>query len=277
MWVMGIRHLALAGALFLGAFGAIGAAAAADLRLPSPPPIAPEPVAFGGWYLRGDVGASIYSSGSWEHGAITNTNTAVWNDHTAGNAGFVGAGVGYQFNSWFRGDITGEYRWGAKMGALASYTAFCPVAVCYDIYDGGLLSSATFMANGYVDLGTWSGLTPYVGVGIGTSYLKMTKSYDYGPQTLAVGWINGDEKWNFAWALMAGIGYAVAPNLTFELGYRYLNMGDAKLGASVCPGGGQCGFDGKIKTVDSHDIRFGIRWLLAEPVYYEAPPLVRKY
>ena len=54
---MGIRHLALAGALFLGAFGAIGAAAAADLRLPSPPPIAPEPVAFGGWYLRGDVGA----------------------------------------------------------------------------------------------------------------------------------------------------------------------------------------------------------------------------
>ena len=95
---MGIRHLALAGALFLGAFGAIGAAAAADLRLPSPPPIAPEPVAFGGWYLRGDVGASIYSSGSWEHGAITNTNTAVWNDHTAGNAGFVGAGVGYQFD-----------------------------------------------------------------------------------------------------------------------------------------------------------------------------------
>lgn len=273
---MGIKQIAMACAL---AMGMIGPAAAADLlRLPPPPPVAPEPVDFGGWYLRGDAGGSIYQSGSWAHGAVSNTPTASFVEHAAGNAGFVGGGVGYQFNNWLRADITGEYRWGAKVGARASYTAFCPVAVCDDIYDGGTLSSTVFMANGYVDLGTWSGITPYLGAGLGTAYMKTTKSYDFGPQTLAVGWINGDTRWNFAWALMAGVGYAVAPNLKLELGYRYLNLGEAKLGASVCPGGGTCGFDGKIKNVDSHDIRIGLRWMLADSApAYEPPPLVRKY
>jgi opacity protein-like surface antigen len=273
---MGIKEFALGCVL---AFGIIAPAAAADLRLPPPPVVAPEPYAeFGGWYLRGDAGASIYSSGNWQHGAISNTPTASFVETTIGNAGFVGAGVGYQFNNWLRADITGEYRWGVKIGARASYTAFCPVAVCDDIYDGGLVSSGVFLANGYVDLGTWSGFTPYVGVGLGTAYVKSTKSYDFGPQTLAVGWINGGASWNFAWAVMAGVGYAVAPNLKLELGYRYLNMGDAKLGANVCPGGGQCGYDGSVKNIASQDIKVGLRWLLAEPVpAYEPPPLVRKY
>ena len=44
-------------------FGAVGAAFAADLP---PPPVMdyppPEPVSFGGWYLRGDVGVGVASS-----------------------------------------------------------------------------------------------------------------------------------------------------------------------------------------------------------------------
>ncbi|MHB2166835.1 outer membrane protein [Alsobacter sp. R-9] len=275
---MGIRQWAIIGATLLGATGTFQSANAADLRLPPPPAPPPEMVAdFGGWYLRGDAGGSVYTSGSWQHGAISNTATAVWNEHSIGNAGFVGGGVGYQFNNWFRADLTGEYRWGVGVGAVASYTAFCPAGTCYDIYDGGTISGSTWMANAYVDLGTWGGLTPFVGFGIGASYLNTGKSYDYGPQTLAVGWIESADTWNFSWALMAGLSYAVAPNLKLELGYRYLNLGDAKLGASVCPGGGACGYSGKIKDVASNDIRFGVRWMLAEPLPVPEGPIVRKY
>ena len=47
-----LNALLLAGAV---AFGAIGTAHAADLPYPpSIEPMAPEPVEFGGWYLRGD-------------------------------------------------------------------------------------------------------------------------------------------------------------------------------------------------------------------------------
>ena len=37
-------------------------------------------------------------------------------------------------------------------------------------------------------------------------------------------------KWNFAWALHAGVAYKVTPNFTVELAYRYLDMGDGLTG-----------------------------------------------
>ena len=40
-------------------------------------------------------------------------------------------------------------------------------------------------------------------------------------------------KWNFAWALHAGVGYKVSPNVTIELAYSYMNLGDATTGANT--------------------------------------------
>ena len=37
-------------------------------------------------------------------------------------------------------------------------------------------------------------------------------------------------KWNFAWALHAGLAYKVTPNFTVELAYRYLDLGDGMTG-----------------------------------------------
>ena len=36
------------------------------------------------------------------------------------------------------------------------------------------------MVNGYVDLGTWSGITPYVGAGVGFAYNKLSGFTDSG-------------------------------------------------------------------------------------------------
>ncbi len=61
---------------------------------------------------------------------------------------------------------TAEYRTKAKFKAIGSYTEFCPGGRCFDVYDGNH-SAVVLMANGYIDLGTWMCLTPFVGGGVG--------------------------------------------------------------------------------------------------------------
>ena len=99
--------------------------------------------------------------------------------------------------------------------------------------------------------------------------------------------ISDRTRWNFAWALMAGLSYDVTPNLKLDLGYRYLNMGRGTTGTINC----LCGvsFPGfTIAGMASHDLKIGMRWMLndrpapvmaaAAPMPAPMPaPLVRKY
>ncbi len=82
----------------------------------APPPVADE---FVGWYLRGDVGLTQQKVKSLFNVLYEAPGTSV---QTLG-AGFSGAslfgvGVGYQFGSWFRVDVTGEYRAKASIHGL---------------------------------------------------------------------------------------------------------------------------------------------------------------
>ncbi len=96
------------------------------------------------------------------------------------------------------------------------------------------------MANGYVDLGTWWCVTPFIGAGIGTSYNQHQRlpRRRRGQQwrrrsTTSVVYAADNGKWNFAWALHAGLAYKVSPNVTVELAYSYMNLGDATTGANT--------------------------------------------
>jgi len=40
-------------------------------------------------------------------------------------------------------------------------------------------------------------------------------------------------KWNFAWALYAGLAYQVTPAFTVEFAYRYVNLGNADDGSAA--------------------------------------------
>jgi opacity protein-like surface antigen len=262
---------------------------AADL-LPPPPmvePMAPAPVEFGGWYLRGDVGVGIpqvSGSNSTFYGPGTVPGFGE-NSHELDSHAFIGAGVGYQINNWFRADVTGEYRASSRYSGLEHYANVfgtppaCGIGqpYCYDGYSGSV-TSGVFLANGYVDLGTWSGLKPYLGVGIGGSYNKMSNLTDYG---LGFGTAPDNGKFSLAWALMAGIGYQITPNLTLELGYRYLNMGNVQSGIIQCYNTASCGPGEQLNfKLASQDIRIGMRWMFADvappPPQFQAP-LVRKY
>ena len=112
-------------------------------------------------------------SRSFKEFDFTQTNNAfVWpaswriDQKEMGDACFIGAGFGYQWNSWLRFDATAEYRAKTRFKAIGSYTEFCPGGRCFDVYDGNH-SAVVVMANAYIDLGTWMCLTPFIGAGVG--------------------------------------------------------------------------------------------------------------
>jgi len=288
-----VKFLVAAGAATLLS----SAAFAADMPSIMPPPqpyYAPPPQQdFGGWYLRGDVGMTNSQgklhSNSYDTLPAGTTLTQNGEGFTGGTS--WGVGVGYQFNNWLRGDITGEYRSRVAFSG-ADYVMFPngggPLA---DSYTGGY-TSWVGLVNAYADLGTWWCLTPFVGVGVGAAHIQTTGFQDsttvfttvgVPPATQAVVtggsyFANGASTTNFAWAAHAGVAYKVNNNFTVELAYRYLDMGTAVHGFGSSFDGsnsGQSTF--QYRDLISQDVRLGVRWNLDCCDYNPPPrPLVTK-
>lgn len=297
--------------------GAPCLAQAADLLPPPPPP----PVEVGGgWYLRGDVGVSAYAA--TQYTAYGDAKGATLYDESYRNTGmgsgaFAGIGVGYQFNPFFRGDVTAEYRFSDGISGTRRYeteglyTSYNPAGADFTIPlrsrtdddSKARFDSAVVLANAYFDLGTWYGVTPFVGAGAGVAFNTLsggktdarrteptisycidactgnivpyavpgvygtrTDRYDYKDKTTT----------SFAWALHAGLAYDVTSNFKVELAYRYLNLGSAKTGVGesyCCTGIG--GY--KVKTIEAHDVKIGLRYLLGGVVAAPLPPLMADY
>jgi len=274
-----LKTLALAGAAIITT---IPAARAADLP-PAyrAPPVVVEEFA-GGWYLRGDIGISSKSvkDTKYDFGTLappTSVQTVTKDFETDG---IFGLGIGYQFNHWFRADLTAEYR---SPATFHGYEINRFGQTLIPEHNTAVMHSFVAMANVYADLGTWWCITPFVGAGAGMAYNKLS-----GFQDFVIGGLNpgngflvnannsadADGKWNFAWALHAGLAYKVTPGFTVELAYRYLNLGDAATGTPIS------GFDGtyqgakyELNNISSHDVKLGVRWMLMPE---SAPPLVRK-
>jgi opacity protein-like surface antigen len=251
------------------------AAKAADLPAFLPPP-PPPPVEFGGWYLRGDIGFSnqqvknLFNVLNNDPGVSVRTVDASFDA-----APFFGLGVGYRLNNWLRFDVTGEYRGSANFHGL-EIVSFNGTVIGTDEYRARK-SEWLVMTNAYVDLGTWWCVTPFIGAGIGASYNKISSFTDINTPNLGVAYAPDSAKWNFAWALHAGLGYQVTPGLTLELAYRYLNLGDAQSGDIITFDGTNNRFNPEhFNTLTSHDIKLGVRWMLEPELPPPPPPLMSK-
>ena len=66
-----------------------------------------------------------------------------------------------------------------------------------------------FLANAYLDLGTWWCVTPFVGAGIGFSRVSISSFVDVNTPNAGVAFADTASQWNFAWALHAGLAYQV--------------------------------------------------------------------
>jgi len=269
--MVNVRVLMIAGVAALSAT----AAKAADLPLPPAPGVVEEA---GGWYLRGDIGMSNQRVGSLFN-VLYNTATSV---NTAqkdfDSAPIFGLGVGYQYH-WFRADVTGEYRGKANFHGLDIVTSGGNNFT--DEYRGSK-SEWLVLANVYADLGTWWNVTPFIGAGIGASYNTIHNFLDVCTTcTPAPGVATGAtaSKWNFAWALHAGLAYKATRNMTVELAYRYVNLGDAMSGDLIdYLGGNTVNNPMYFRGLTSHDVKLGVRWMLDAPESRTVvlPPLMRR-
>ena len=245
------------------------------------------------WYIRGDVGASFDNAPTVSFSSIStppqgNASTPLSpligsnqfeHDFTADVA------VGFRVNNYLR--FEGEYNYRTGPGGQNSSTVICPygaygvssqtpnaqgVLLEYGyLYNpsntcNGVLNvqqqSNMLLANGFVDLGTFWGVTPYVGGGVGASlntlsgnlvYNETANGQPYAANLSPTGtypqiWVNSagapvspqpkiafttqnwnrtisSTRWSFAYDLMAGIGIKLTPSATLDIGYRYLNTG----------------------------------------------------
>lgn len=216
---------------------------------------------FDGWYLRGDLGM-----GNPAISGLDNLLYASAVDHHLIDYGFdsspiFGLGFGYRFKPWLRMDVTGEYR--GKSGFHGS-----------DVYGGddpgpneyaAKLSSLTFLANLYADLGTWQKITPFVGAGIGYSRNTISGFTDVNIVHDGMAFAKDTSIWKFTWALHAGLAYQMTDNAAFEFAYRYLDMGEACSGdIYTWDGINNVNNPMKFKDLVSHDFKFGMRWHLRE-------------
>ena len=271
MAVQSLKYSLLAGAVLL----ASGAAQAADYSPPPPPQMvvqpAPEPCC-DTWYLRGFIGAGINANMTLEATAFADTYFA---SNSIADSYFIGGGAGYIWNNWLRFDVSAEYRAKTRITALAVSQPGGAGPVALDQYEGNL-SSWVLLANAFVDLGTWNCFTPFVGAGVGIAYNTISNFTDVTPNVAAFGADGssfglgrGTSNSSLAWALYAGMSYAVTKNFTIDLTYRYLNYGTAKETVD-CNGGSGC-IDFEFKNLHSSDIMLGLRWVCCDL----APPLPR--
>jgi opacity protein-like surface antigen len=271
---------------------------AADMPLPPQQYYAPAPPPedFGGWYLRGDIGFSNQRVKNIEMGDGRNAALNSLDQTTSfDTAGIYQGGVGYQFNSWLRGDITGQYRGNSNFKGTDRITGFASDAALYNGVNNynATKSEWVVMANAYVDLGTWWCVTPFIGAGVGMARVNIANYTDNGALdafdagggvvTRNVGpfpsYANASSasKWNLAWALHTGLAYKINPATTVELGYSYMNMGDGATGPVTTYNGFTRGVAMQFKDITSHDLKLGVRWNLdSPPAYAPPPPLVRK-
>jgi opacity protein-like surface antigen len=275
-----VKSLAVAGAAVLST---ISIANAADLPaiIQKAPPIPVEE--YSGWYLRGDIGFSSEQARGVHEDLTPAPDSVQQVGATFDGAGIFRLGVGYQFTSWLRADVTGEYRTGANFRGFDITTSAGNII---PEHATARKSEIVVLGNVYVDLGTWWCLTPFVGAGVGFADNRLSNftevanfAFSPGGGTTILNANNfaaDHDKFNFAWAVHAGVAYRATPGMSVELAYRYLDLGSAESGAIVGFLNNPQNSVFHIDHVTSHDVTLGVRWLLQpEPVAPYAP-LVRK-
>ena len=236
-------------ALIIGTVAAlVGSAAAHAADPPRSWPVYERPAPryvemVSGWYVRGDFGYRFNEMQSVEGGQpVTSFN---YPDSLGVTAGF-----GYKYQ-WFRFDATADY--GPRVTARATTTNAGASQPQYTTK----VDALSLLANFYIDMGTWYGFTPYVGAGLGVTYLRSRDYEDTDPRIL-VNETSSGGRTNFSWAAMGGVAYRINDRWIADVGYRYLSMGDLPTST-----GSNFTFDHTTwKRLSAQEIRIGLRFLL---------------
>jgi opacity protein-like surface antigen len=139
--------------------------------------------------------------------------------------------VGYDF-----GMFRAEGEIGYRKNDVDKFSAFG-----VSVAGSGDIDTLSFMVNGYFDIETQSGLTPFFGAGIG--YAKISAN-DFSVGGIDIG---SEDDTVLAYQFGIGTGYSVTESLIIDLGYKYFVTEDPEFG------------DTKVEY-NSHNIAIGIRY-----------------
>lgn len=199
-----------------------------------------------GWYLRGDIGYTFDHNFADYDIDSSIPGYRIGRDTTSV---FGGGGFGYHFNDYLRMDLTAAYlgkdeAWGRAVDPFGA-----PFGA-----SGSIQTTMAYgMATGYIDLGTYVGITPYIGAGAGLIYTDLKGSGVLnvpGGSTFAS---YRETDYSFGYTLNAGLAYRMTENLSLDVGYQYLNAPNAKHFNFETPGFYDEGFD-------MHQVKVGLRY-----------------
>ncbi|ESY82792.1 hypothetical protein X739_26660 [Mesorhizobium sp. LNHC220B00] len=255
--MISISRMALAiAALLLPLTSAIAADYDPPIYVDQAPDYVPVEVG-SGWYLRGDVSYLVQKS--FKNGdftfpsAINNENFSESED-----AIFASVGFGYHFNDYLRADLNFGYLPGNKASFGYDDTATAPAGT--SIMGSGNLKNYAFsgILNGYVDLGTYVGITPYVGAGVGVVVSKRSLSASYAEEATPANDFTLDDsktQYSLAYTLNAGLAYQVSKNVSVDLGYQYFSAPSVEYATAAS----LTSFPVK-KGISNHQIKLGLRY-----------------
>ncbi|WP_081687972.1 outer membrane protein [Rhizobium mesoamericanum] len=219
-----------------------------------------------GWYFRGDLGYAGWIGEEAPAYHFDETDDGEFDSARFSRPISGSAGIGYQFTDIWRADLTGDFfksdfagtaRTELPCGASAPSGTGCASGVHADLRAYGL------MANGYADLATIAGFTPYVGAGLGITNVKwanvrsQAECMDGGSTcsgaTFAPQDFDGENSWRFTYALMAGLSYEINDHIKIDFGYRFSDIAGGSMFA------GSSGISGRDDGLTRHEIRIGLR------------------
>ena len=210
-----------------------------------------------GSYVRVEAGAAFHQGVTF-----TDTDPAAANCDLCSaqfpskitNSFVAGAALGYHLSPFLRTDVSIDYLGSSRISGYS--TASVPSS------GSAHMDAVVGLINGYFDVPAvmFGPVQPYVdaGIGIAWNHLGTTSgnSGAVGPFTLA-----GSSRTNIAWAIGAGAGYPLAPQLTLDLGYRFLDLGQLRTDSSLSFGGMTVPVTpSKTGGVNAHQVTIGLRF-----------------
>jgi opacity protein-like surface antigen len=175
-------------------------------------------------YQLGDMSAAKWNQGAWSASALGGEAK----DKVFGFGLAAGTDLGYSSGWPVRVEAEYVYRGKAEFGKGPSTVTWVDGS-SRTAKNSFEVTAHSLMVNAFYDFNTATSFTPYLGLGLGGSYLD--SSY----QTSVVNGVSGSASvskgsWNLAWNAGGGVAYHLSENAAVDFGYRYVNLGSADTG-----------------------------------------------
>jgi len=208
-----------------------------------------------GLYVRGDLGGAFGAGTTFKDSNPTAANCVLCTTTlptSPGSSFLFGGGVGYRFTPVLRADVTLDYM--PQFNAHGTNSTGS-ASVTFNTFVG--------LVNGYVDLNglmpnAFGSFQPYLTAGVGFSRNSMGTAA--GRAFGVSGTQSGATNTDLAWSIGAGVAYPINQNLTFDVGYKYLDLGELRTGSTNTAGGVTTTSTVQKADLQAHVVTAGLRW-----------------